>query len=72
MNNRSVPIDIEGTMLLPAVTGRTIVDNYLVKQRVEEEVVRDYLVDLCYEFVEKLGKRDYEGLEDFVEPRFLQ
>ena len=51
MCNDSVPIDLEGTMVLPEIPERVLVSEYLDDRQIDREVLDSHLFELLQDFM---------------------
>ncbi len=70
INKGSVPLDIMGTIDLPRLAEREIVQDYLKHHKVNDTVLLNHFHKMLSEFLQKLCAQDHEGLSTLVEKRF--
>ena len=54
MCNDAVPIDLEGSMLLPVIPERNLVTEFLGKKKITNEKLETHLFNLLQDFLEAL------------------
>ena len=72
MANDRVPIDLEGTMVLPQIPERKLVVDYLKDKHVDHEVLYQHLFSLAQDFMSGLQARDFDGLQGIAEANFVE
>ncbi len=72
MLNGAIPLDKAGTISLQQLPEKTLVKQYLEKQKVSDEVLLDYLEKMFQKLLGKLAEKKHEDLSNIVEKRFYE
>ena len=67
----ALPLDKAGTIALPKLPSRHLVDEYLQHQHISEDILVEHFNTMFQEFVQSMIAKKYDKLEKLVEPRFL-
>jgi len=68
----ALPLDKEGTVLLPRLPDRSLVSEFLKSKKITDELLSEYLSGVFSNFMEAVASKDYQSLETLLEKRFLQ
>ena len=71
MCNDAVPIDLEGSMLLPVIPERDLVTEFLGKKKVTNAKLETHLFNLLQDFIEALQAKDQTKLAKMGEANFV-
>ena len=71
MCNDAVPIDLEGSMLLPEIPEREFVTDYLDEKMIDREFLDSHLFSLLQDFMQGLQAQDYSQLHQIAEKNFV-
>ena len=71
MCNDSVPIDLEGTYVLPVLPERKLVTEYLDSKHVDREFLQSHLFSMLQDFFVALSANDYAKMHQLGETRFV-
>lgn len=71
MCNDAVPIDLEGSMLLPVIPERNLVTEFLGKKKITNEKLETHLFNLLQDFLEALQAKDQTKLAKMAEANFV-
>ena len=72
MCNDAVPLDLEGSMLLPVIPEREFVTDFLQKKKVKKEYLESHLFNLLQDFMEALQAKDSDKLSQMAEATFIE
>ena len=72
MCHDSVPLDLEGTFVLPEIPEREIVKKYLEYKQIDREHLNSYLFDILQEFMVAISAKDYERMGELAEAGFVE
>ena len=71
MANDSVPLDLEGTMVLPEIPERKYVTEYLDLKHIDRDLLQTHLYAILQDFMVALNAQDYDKMGQIAESRFV-
>ena len=72
MCDNRVPIDLEGSMMLPVIPERKLITQYLDEKLIDREMLDNHLYELLMDFFEGLQAKDYDKLQGFTEGNLVE
>ena len=72
MCNNSVPLDLEGTMLLPVIPERMMVTKFLRAKKVTKPYLENFLFEHLQDFMQALQAQDSDQISKLCEANFAE
>ena len=72
MCHDSVPLDLEGTFVLPEIPEREIVKKYLEVKQIDGDHLNSFLFDILQDFMVAISAKDYERMGELAEAGFVE
>lgn len=67
----ALPFDRAGTLALPAMPDRVLVEHYLNSKNIPSDLLTEFFSGQVSKFLESIAQRDYAALESITEKRFF-
>ena len=69
MDNR-IPVDLQGTLKLPKIPTRDLIDEYYTKRSLSDDLLKEHFLSMISQLFNGIVKKDEAAINKIAEPHF--